>query len=74
VYTIEIEKRCSCVKKDEELTLPLAFDSKEEAELKALKLINHMNANYCKKHRFFVTEEGEKLTIRVELACPKEIS
>jgi len=43
------------------------------AELAALKLINHMNANYCKKHRFYVTEEGEKLTIRVELACPKEI-
>ena len=72
--TIDIEKRCSCVKKDTDLTLPLSFESKEAAELKALKREpNHMNANYCKKHRFYMTEEGEKLTIRVELACPKEV-
>jgi len=73
MYTVDIEKRCSCVRKDDDLTLPKHFDDKDEAELAALKLINHMNANYCKKHRFYVTEEGEKLTIRVELACPKEI-
>ena len=73
MYTIDIEKRCSCVKKDENLTLPLTFETREEAELKALKLVNHMNANYCKKHRFYVTEEGEKLTIRVELSCPQEV-
>ncbi|WP_457595706.1 hypothetical protein [Hydrogenimonas sp.] len=73
MYTIDIEKRCSCVKKDENLTLPLQFEDKKEAEFQALRLANHMNANYCKKHRFFVTEEGEKLTIRVELACPNEV-
>ena len=37
MYTIDIEKRCSCVKKDTDLTLPLAFDSREKAELEALK-------------------------------------
>ena len=73
MYTIDIEKRCSCVKKDEDLVLPQQFEDKHEAEFAALKLINHMNANYCKKHRFYVDEEGDKLTIRVELACPKEI-
>ncbi|NPA29686.1 MAG: hypothetical protein GXO33_05820 [Epsilonproteobacteria bacterium] len=73
MYKIDIEKRCSCVKKDKELSLPLSFDNEAEAELKALKLANHMNANYCKKHRFYVTKEGETFTIRVELACPAEI-
>ena len=73
MYTIDIEKRCSCVRKDESLVLPQRMEDKSEAELTALKLVNHMNANYCKKHRFYVTEEGEKLTIRVELSCPKEI-
>ena len=73
MYTIDIEKRCSCVRKDESLALPQSIENKSEAELTALKLVNHMNANYCKKHRFYVTEEGEKLTIRVELSCPKEI-
>ncbi len=73
MYTVDIEKRCGCVKKDEDLVLPQSFQNKEQAEFAALKLANHMNANYCKKHRFYVTEEGEKLTIRVELSCPKEI-
>jgi len=73
MYTIDIEKRCSCVRKDENLVLPQRFEKREDAELAALKLVNHMNANYCKKHRFYVTEEGEKLTIRVELSCPQEI-
>jgi hypothetical protein len=73
MYTIDIEKQCSCVKKDTDLTLPLAFDSKEAAELEALKLANHMNATYCKKHRFYVTEEDGVFTIRVELACPKDL-
>ena len=73
MYTIDIEKRCSCVKKETDLTLPLSFNDKHEAEFAALRLINHMNANYCKKHRFFVEEEGEKLTIRVERACPHTI-
>ena len=73
MYTIDIEKRCGCVKKDEDLVLPQTFENKEEAELAALRLINHMNANYCKKHRFYVDEEGEKLTIRVELSCPNTV-
>ena len=73
MYTIDIEKRCGCVKKDENLVLPQTFEKKEEAELAALRLINHMNANYCKKHRFYVDEEGEKLTIRVELSCPNTV-
>ncbi len=73
MYTIDIEKRCGCVKKDEDLVLPQTYENKEEAELAALRLINHMNANYCKKHRFYVDEEGEKLTIRVELSCPHTV-
>ena len=73
MFTIDIEKRCSCVRKDDALTLPQHFPTREKAAFEALRLANHMNANYCKKHRFFVTEEGEKLTIRVELACPQEI-
>jgi hypothetical protein len=73
MFTIDIEKRCGCVKRDSDLVLPQQFEQKEEAEMAALRLANHMNANYCKKHRFYVTEEGENLTIRVELSCPQEV-
>ena len=67
MYTIDIEKRCGCFKRDD-IELPRNFEEAKEAEYEALKLANHMNANYCKKHRFFVTEEENKLTIQVELS------
>ncbi len=69
MYKIDIEKRCGCFKKDS-IELPKVFEDKKEAEFEALKLVNYMNANYCKKHRFFVNEEGDTFMIYVELACP----
>jgi hypothetical protein len=69
MYKIDIEKKCGCVKKSN-LKFPQTFKSKEEAELEALKLANYMNANFCKKHRFFVNEEGDTFMIYVELSCP----
>jgi hypothetical protein len=71
MYTVDIEKRCGCVKKDNTIDLPKTYKDKKEAEFEALKLANYMNANYCKKHRFFVNEEGNNFTICVELSCPK---
>jgi hypothetical protein len=71
MYTVDIEKRCGCVKKDNTIELPKTYKDKKEAEFEALKLANYMNANYCKKHRFFVNEEGNNFTICVELSCPK---
>jgi hypothetical protein len=73
MYTVDIEKRCGCVKKDESLELPQRYSSKEEAELAALRLANHMNATYCKKHRFYAVEEGKTITIMVELSCPETV-
>jgi hypothetical protein len=54
MYTVDIAKRCGCVKKDDSVKLPKIFEDRKEAEFEALKLANHMNANYCKKHRFYV--------------------
>ena len=69
MYKVDIEKRCGCVKKAN-LEFPKTFENKEEAEMEALKLANYMNANFCKKHRFYVNKEDDKFTIMVELACP----
>ena len=70
MYKIDIEKKCGCVKKSG-IEFPKTFEDKEEAEFEALKLANHMNANFCKKHRFFVNEEGDTFKIYVELSCPQ---
>ncbi len=75
MYKLFLEKKCSCARKDESLDEKLSktFEDKHLAEFEALRLINHMNANYCKKHRFYATEDGDTITINMELSCPKEI-
>jgi hypothetical protein len=76
MYKIEMDKMCGCAKKDSELGpkwLDKEYATKEEAELAALHLANHANANWCKKHRFFAYEEDGIIRIAVELSCPKEM-
>jgi len=69
MYKVDIEKRCGCVKKAN-LEFPKTYETKEEAELEALKLANYMNGNFCKKHRFVVNEEDDTFMIYVEITCP----
>ena len=76
MYKIEMDKMCGCAKRDETLKpkwLDKEYATKEEAELEALRLANHANANWCKKHRFFAYEEDSIIRIAVELSCPKEV-
>ncbi|SMC10121.1 hypothetical protein [Nitratiruptor tergarcus] len=76
MYKIVMDKMCGCAKKDETLHekwLNKSFKTKEEAEIEALRLANHANANWCKKHRFYAYEEGDEIRISVEMSCPKEI-
>ncbi len=76
MYKIVLEKMCSCAKKDEDLHknwLDKSFSSKEEAVVEALRLANHANATWCKKHRFYAVDEGENIKIIVETSCPKEV-
>jgi len=69
MYKVDVEKMCGCIK-NSDLEFPKMFETKEEAEFEALKTANYMNGNFCKKHRFFVNEEGDTFKIYVELSCP----
>lgn len=76
MYKIEMDKMCGCAKRDSELQsrwLEKEFATKEEAELEALRLANHANANWCKKHRFYAYEDDSIIRIAVEMSCPKEV-
>jgi len=70
MYKVDVEKQCGCLKKSN-LEFPKTFENKEEAEFEALKLVNYMNTKFCKKHRFFVNEEGDTFKIHLELSCPQ---
>jgi len=66
-YTLNIAKECGCFKKSG-VELPKTFESKEEAIKEGKKLAEEFNKTFCKKHNFDVVENGNELTISVEMA------
>lgn len=70
MYSVSFEKECGCVKKDASLTaMAKSFETKDAAELEALRISNHMNKNYCKKHRFHVNEVGNTFVVDFDYSC-----
>jgi len=67
MYSIEVTKVCGCMKKDKNLEFK-EFESESEAELEALRLMNYMNKDYCKKHRFHLEKDGNKFIIHCNFA------
>lgn len=51
------------------MVFPKSFASKKEAELEALRLTNHMNKLYCKKHRFHVDDVDGNFVIDFDYSC-----
>jgi hypothetical protein len=66
MITLEMEKQCGCFKKSDYEAVQ-TFTSKDEALVSASKMCDDMNENFCQKHNFKVTEEGDKLIIKVEM-------
>lgn len=68
-FTVSVARECGCIKKDSSLCFPKSFASKEEAELEALRATNHMNKNYCRKHRFHVDESENGFVVEFDYSC-----
>ena len=62
MYTIEIEKECSCIKKSG-MEKILTFDSREDMINKARVMECLMNQNFCMTHFFEAVDYGEKIVI-----------
>jgi hypothetical protein len=66
VYTIEVEKECSCVKKsgfDKNAT----FESREDMINKARVMECLMNQEFCMTHFFEAVDYGDKIIIHSTL-------
>lgn len=57
-----VEKECSCFKKSD-LQNNIQFDSKDKALIKALRMKDKMNQEFCRKHDFQVAERDENFII-----------
>jgi hypothetical protein len=66
MYTIEIEKECSCIKKSG-MEKNLTFDSREDMINKARVMECLMNQNFCMTHFFEAVDYGEKIVIHSSL-------
>jgi len=66
LYTIEIEKECSCIKKSG-MEKNLTFDSREDMINKARVMECLMNQNFCMTHFFEAVDYGDKIVIHSSL-------
>lgn len=62
MYTIEIEKECSCFKKSN-YENPMTFETREDMYNKARVLECLMNQQFCMKHFFEAIDYGDKIII-----------
>jgi len=62
LYTIEIEKACSCVKKSG-LDKSMTFETREDMYNKARVLECRMNQEFCMTHFFEAVDYGDKIVI-----------
>ncbi len=64
MYHVEIKNSCSCARK-RALAESESFDSKEEAQEEAERLLRQMQNEFCKKHRFELRHEFGNFTIYI---------
>lgn len=62
MYTIEMEKECSCFKKSD-FDSTMTFETREDMINKARILECLMNQQFCMKHFFEAVDYGEKIII-----------
>lgn len=64
--TINILQECGCFKRST-LENNVAFDNKDDAMIKALGMVNHMNEKFCGKHGFELSEDGQNFSISMKM-------
>lgn len=64
MYRVEIRNSCSCaIKKG--LAEVQSFSSEEEAETEAKRLLQKMQTEFCKKHRFELRREFSTFSLYI---------
>ncbi len=62
MFTINIDKECGCFKKSD-FENNKGFENKDDALIEALNMVNHMNKEFCQKHEFVFSEDGQNFQI-----------
>ena len=62
MFTINIDKECGCFNRSN-MKNNTTFESKDDALIEAKKMETFMNAKFCQRHRFTLSEQGENFQI-----------
>ena len=62
MHKIVIEHSCGCVRRSD-LEVETTMESKDDALIKAMKMRDTMNEEFCGKHEFVITENEENFHI-----------
>ena len=62
MHKIIVEHQCGCFKKSD-LESNIEMESKDNALIKALRMKDKMNQEFCRKHDFQVAEKDENFVI-----------
>lgn len=63
--TINIAQECGCFKRSE-LENNITCENKDDAMIKALGMVSHMNEKFCGKHGFELSENGADFAIAMK--------
>jgi len=66
MFKITVDKECGCFKKSD-FTNGVNFDNKDDALIQAQSMVNHMNTEFCGKHDFTLSEDGENFSIAMNV-------
>ena len=64
MFTIHIEKECGCFKKSD-FENNKRFENKDDALIEAMNMVKTMNDEWCEKHEFTFSEDGQNFQIAV---------
>jgi len=62
MYEVKVDRECGCLKKSD-LTNNQDFDSAEEAQKEATRMMEVIDKTFCAKHNFVLTQEPLGFTI-----------
>lgn len=65
MFKIIVDKECGCFKRSD-FQNNIEVNSKDEALSKSLEMVNHMNDEFCGKHKFKVEEAGDTFVIKMQ--------
>ena len=65
MFTVNIEKECGCFKKSD-FENNRSFEKKDDALIEAQKMVTEMNDEWCQKHEFTFSEDGQNFQIAVD--------